>query len=208
VSWIGLLLTFALVENVVLVQMLGVCPCVGAPRRMGTAVGIGIATVVMMSLASLAAWAIRAQVLVPLGLEWLQTAGFVVAIAALALLFEAAAGRFAPGLLRAAGFSARGVGVNCAVLGAALIAARAAAAPGSGFGPLESLAAGFSAGCGVLLVLVLLSAIRAKLDTERVPVALRGLPISLISAGLLALAFLAFDRALIARLLPMLGLPS
>lgn len=207
-SWFGLILTFALIDNVVLVQMLGVCPCIGAPRRMGTAVGIGIATAVMMSLASLAAWAIRTQVLAPLGLESLLLVAYVLALAGLAIMFEAVAGRFAPGLLRAAGFSASGVAVNCAVLGVVLLGARGGAMPGGGLGPLQSLLAGLSAGCGMLLVLVLLSAIRARLDVERVPRALRGLPLSLISAGLLALAFMAFDRALLARLASILGLPS
>lgn len=203
-SLFGLILTFALVDNVVLVRMLGVCPCIGAPRRMSTTVGIGIATAVMMSVASLAGWAIRTHVLAPLGVGYLEVAAYVLALAGLAWLFEAAAGRFAPVLLRASGFSAAGVAVNCAVLGVVLLAARA----GGGLGPLQSLVVGLSAGSGTLLVLVLLSAIRARLDLEWVPRALRGLPLSLISAGLLALAFMAFDRALLARLASALGLPS
>ena len=207
-SWFGLILTFALVDNVVLVQMLGVCPCIGAPRRMRTTVGIAVATAVMMSLASLAAWAIRTQVLAPLGLDSLQVVAYVLAIAGLAWLFEAGAGRFAPQLLRTAGFSASGVAVNCAVLGVALLVGRSGGAAGGGLGPAQSLVAGLSAGCGVLLVLVLLSGIRAKLDTEWVPRALEGLPLSLISSGLLALAFMAFDRALLGRLALALGLPS
>ncbi len=200
-TWIGLLLTLALAQNVVLVQLLGVCPCVGAPRRLQTAVGIGIATTVLMSLASLAAWALRRRVLAPLGIERLETLAFVAAIAVLVVVLEWAAGLAAPRLLRAAGFSLRGTALNCAVLGVSLLVSRRSAAPG-GPGPLESLAAGFAAGCGVLLVLVLMSAIRTRLDTERVPAALRGAPIAIVSAGLLALAFLAFDGALVARLLP------
>lgn len=207
-SWIGLVLTFSLVQNVVLVQMLGVCPCVGAPRRMRTTVGIGLVTAVTMSLTCLVAWVIRTRLLVPLGMEWLQTAVFALVAAAVAWVFEAVAGRAAPGLLRATGFSASGVAVNCAVLGVALLAIRGGSGAAFGQGPLQSLAAGFSAGCGMMLVLVLMSGIRARLDTEWVPRALRGLPISLISAGLLALAFTAFDKAMLARLIPLLGLPS
>ena len=175
---------------------------------MSTAVGVGIATTVMMSLVSLAAWAIRTQVLVPLGAQRLQTLAFVAAAAALGLLFETTASRVVPGLLRAAGFSLRGITVNCAVLGTAILVSLPPRSVEAGFGPLESLVAGFAAGCGVLLVLVLMSAIREKLDTERVPAALRGLPIALVSAGLLALAFLAFDTALLARLLPALRVAS
>ena len=207
-TWIGLVLTFALAQNVVLVQLLGICPCVGAPRRMSMAVGVGLATMVMMSLLSLAAWAIQTQVLVPLGAQRLQILALVAAAAALGLLFETAASRVAPILLRAAGFSLRGITVNCAVLGTAILVSMRSRSPEAGFGPLESLVAGFAAGCGVLLVLVLMSAIREKLDIERVPAALRGLPIALVSAGLLALAFLAFDSALLARLLPALRVAS
>ncbi len=207
-SWFGLILTFALIDNVVLVQMLGVCPCIGAPRRMGMAVGIGVATAAMMSLASLAGWAIRTQVLAPLGVEYLHVAAYVLALAGLAWIYEGAAGRLAPTLLRASGFSASGVAVNCAVLGVVLLGARGGATAGGGLGALQSLVIGLSAGCGTLLVLVLLSAIRDKLDLEWVPRALHGLPLSLISAGLLALAFMAFDRVLLARLASALGLPS
>jgi electron transport complex protein RnfA len=212
VTWIGLLLTFALAENVVLVQLLGVCPCAGAPRRMGTALGIGIASAAMMSLASLAAWAVRTQVLVPLRLEMLETLAFAACAALAGLLVEWAAARAAPGLVRAAGFSLRGTAVNCAVLGTALLVSRraagpgAASGPGAAFGPLESLAAGLAAGIGLFVVMVLLSALRRRLDTERVPSAMRGLPIALVSAGLLALAFLAFDTAMVSRLLPGLRL--
>lgn len=208
-TWIGLVLSFSLVENVVLVQLLGICPCAGAPRRTGTALGIGIASAVMMGLASLAAWAVRTLVLAPLGLEALEALAYAACVALVALLVEWAAGRAAPGLARASGFSVRGAAVNCAVLGTALLVSRravpltaAGALAGPGFGPLESLVAGLAAGCGMLVVMVLLSAIRGRLDTERVPAALRGLPIALVSAGLLALAFLAFDSALVSRLLP------
>jgi Na+-translocating ferredoxin:NAD+ oxidoreductase subunit A len=205
-SWVGMLLTFSLVQNVVLVQLLGVCPCVGAPRRLATALGIGIASTAVMSVASLAGWAISTLVLVPLGVPWLQTVVFVLLSAGIGWLFEAAAARAAPALLRATGFAARGIAANCAVLGVALLAARAGSWPGGARGPLEALAAGLFSGLGMLLVLVLLSGIRARLDCERVPAALRGVPLSLVTAGLLALAFAAFDRQLVARLLPALGL--
>jgi electron transport complex protein RnfA len=201
-----MLLTFSLAQNVVLVQMLGVCPCVGAPRRLGTALGIGIASTAVMGVASLAAWAVGTLVLVPLGVRWLQTAAFVLLSAGIGWLFEAAAGRAAPALLRATGFAARGIAANCAVLGVALLAARGPAWTAAVPGPLEALAAGAFAGLGMLLVLVLMSGIRARLDGERVPAALRGLPLALVSAGLLALGFAAFDRELVARLLPALGL--
>jgi electron transport complex protein RnfA len=194
VSYIGIIVTLALVENVVLSQLLGVCPCIGAPRRTDAAVGLGLAAAFLMSASALATWAVRTQILLPLGLGVLQTLAFVSVTFLIGWLSERALAAAAPALLRAAGFSLQPLGANCAVLGIALIAAR------SGYGALESLVAGAAAGLGMLLALVLMSAIRDRLDSERVPRALRGAPIALISAGLMALAFLAFDAALVRRL--------
>ncbi len=193
-SYIGIILTLALAENVVLSQLLGICPCIGAPRRTGAAVGLGLATAFLMTSAALATWAVRSQVLLPLGLGALQTLAFVCSVFLIGWASERALAAAAPALLRAAGFSLQPLGANCAVLGIALVAAR------SGYGALESLAAGAAAGAGLLLALVLMSAIRDRLDSERVPRPLRGAPIALISAGLMALAFMAFDAALVRRL--------
>ena len=193
-SYIGIVLTLALAENVVLSQLLGVCPCIGAPRRGGAAVAMGLATAFLMSVSALGAWAVRTLVLLPLGLGVLQTLAFVSVSFLVGWAADRVLARAAPGLLRAVGFSLQPLGVNCAVLGVALITAR------SGYGALESLVAGAAAGLGFLAALCLLSAIRDRLDAERVPRALRGAPIALLSAGLMALAFLAIDAAFIHRL--------
>jgi Na+-translocating ferredoxin:NAD+ oxidoreductase subunit A len=105
------------------------------------------------------------------------------------------AARIAPMLLRVAGFSLPGVAINCATLGVVLIVTR------GDFTAMQSLVAGLAAGLGFLVVLALMTAIRERLEIERVPRALRGLPLSLISAGLLAYAFMAFDRAFLVRIL-------
>lgn len=194
-SWLGIILTFSLVDNIVLSRLLGICPCVGAPRGLKSALGVGASTAVLMSVSALAAWMIQSLVLDPLGVGFLRTPAFVLAVACLAWMLEALARRTAPDLLRAAGFPVAGIAVNCAALGAALLVVK------GGFGALGSMVAGLAAGAGFFIVTVLLSAIRERLEVEKVPEPLRGLPLHLISAGLLAFAFVAFDRAFLARLL-------
>ncbi len=194
-SWIGIILTFALVDNIVLSRLLGICPCVGAPRGMKGALAVGVATALLMSLSALAAWIIQSVALDPLGLAFLRTPAFVLAVACLAWLLEAIARRTAPDLLRSVGFPLSGIAINCATVGAALLVTR------SGLDALGSLIAGLATGAGFFIVIVLLTAIGERLEVEKVPEPLRGLPLQLISAGLLAYAFVAFDRAFLARLL-------
>ena len=194
-SWVSIIFLFALVDNVILSRLLGVCPSVGAPGSMRTAAGIGIATAMLMGLSALAAWALDTLALSPLGLGFLRTPAFVLAVAGLAFSLEAMAARVSPALVRGAGFSLPGAAINCATLGVALITTR------GGYTAVESIVAGCAAGLGYLLVTILMTAIRERLEIEQVPRALRGLPLHLISAGLLAYAFMAFDRAFIARML-------
>jgi electron transport complex protein RnfA len=194
-SWVGIILTFALVDNVILSRLLGICPCVGAPKSMRGVVGIGVATSVLMGLSALSAWALDTAVLAPLALGFLRTPVFVLLVAGLAFFLERMAARISPMLLRAAGFSLPGVAINCATLGVVLIVTR------GGFTAMQSLVAGLAAGLGFLVVLALMTTIRERLEIETVPRALRGLPLSLISAGLLAYAFMAFDRAFLVRML-------
>ncbi|MGA2765269.1 MAG: Rnf-Nqr domain containing protein [Spirochaetia bacterium] len=194
-SVLGIILTFALVDNIVLTRLLGICPCVGAPGGMRATAGTAAATGLLMSLSALAAWALQTFLLGPLALEFLRTPVFVLSVACLAGLLEVLARRAVPQLLRAAGVPLAGIAFNCATVGVALIATR------GGFGPFESLVVGIAAGAGFFIALTLLSAIRERLEVEKVPESLRGLPLHLISAGLLAYAFMAFDRAFLARLL-------
>jgi H+/Na+-translocating ferredoxin:NAD+ oxidoreductase subunit A len=193
-SLLGIILTFSLIDNVVLSRLLGICPCVGAPGGMRATVGTSAATGLLMSLSALAAWALETFLLHPLGLEFLRTPVFVLSVAGIAGLLDAAARRAVPQLLRAAGVPLAAIAFNCATLGVALIAAK------GGFTALQSLFVGLAAGAGFFIALSLLTAIRERLEVEQVPEWLRGLPLHLISAGLLAYAFLAFDRAFLSRL--------
>lgn len=190
-STLGIAITLALIDNVVLHQFLGLCAFIGVSRRLESAVGLGCAVVFATSTASVATWAIGRLILVPLGIEFLRTVTFVLVIVGLVGLAELAIRRVSPGLHRGLGIYLPLLSANCAVLGVALIAARAR------YGALESLAAGLAAGGGFLLAVVLMASLREKLDAEEVPKPFQGAPVALITAGLMALAFMAFDRAML-----------
>jgi len=194
-SYVGIIITFVLINNFILTQFLGLCPFIGVSRNMDSAVGMGFAVIFVMSIASIVTWAIYHLILIPLGLQFLQTITFILVIATLVQLVELVIQRISPPLYKALGIYLPLITTNCAVLGIALIAVR------NDYAALESFVAGLSAGGGFLLAIVIMAGIREKLDTEWVPKPLRGVPIAFITAGLMALAFMAFDKALLKNLL-------
>jgi Na+-translocating ferredoxin:NAD+ oxidoreductase subunit A len=194
VSYVGIIVTFVLVNNLVLTYFLGFCPVLGASRRSGATVGLGLAATFVMGLGSLVTWTLFTLVLEPLGIEFLRTFVFVLAIAAIGYYLELAIERLSPALHHAVGRYLPMISTNCVVLGIALIVSR------SDYTALESLTAGVAAGVGFLLVGFVVSSIRERLEIERVPRVFRGVPIAFISTGLVALAFLAFDQAFLQNL--------
>jgi electron transport complex protein RnfA len=194
-SWVAIIITFALVDNVILSRLLDVCPASRTPGGMRAAAGIGGFMAALMAAAAVCGWALDSQVLVPTGFTILRTPAFVFLVAGLAFGLQAVSARFLPSLLRETGVSLPGIGVNCAALGLVLIATRGE------YTAFQSLVAGLAAGAGYFLVTVLMMAIRERLEIEPVPRALRGFPLQLITAGLMAYAFMAFDRAFLVRLL-------
>jgi electron transport complex protein RnfA len=194
-SYIGIIITFVFINNFILTQFLGLCPFIGVSRRTDSAIGMGFAVIFVMSMASLATWAVFRLILVPLNIEYLQTISFILIIAALVQLVEMVIMKISPPLYKALGIYLPLITTNCAVLGIALIAVR------SDYNALESFVAGIAAGVGFLLAIVVMSTIRERLDKEWVPKPFRGVPIAFITAGLMALAFMAFDKALLKNLL-------
>jgi electron transport complex protein RnfA len=194
-SYIGIIITFVFINNFILTQFLGLCPFIGVSRRTDSAIGMGFAVIFVMSMASLATWAVFRLILVPLNIEYLQTISFILIIAALVQLVEMVIMKISPPLYKALGIYLPLITTNCAVLGIALIGVR------SDYNALESFLAGISAGVGFLLAIVVMSTIRERLDKEWVPKPFRGVPIAFITAGLMALAFMAFDKALLKNLL-------
>ena len=195
-TYLAILVTFILINNFVLTQFLGICPFIGVSKNLESAVGMGFAVTFVMALASLTTWAVYHLVLVPLGLPFLRTISFILVIASLVQLVEMIIQKFAPPLYKALGIYLPLITTNCAVLGIAIIAVQ------NEYNALESFIAGTAAGLGFLLAIVLMSAIREKLDSEWIPKAFRGVPSAFITGGLMALAFMAFDRSLLTNLFP------
>jgi Na+-translocating ferredoxin:NAD+ oxidoreductase subunit A len=194
-SWVGLILIFSLVDNVILSRLLGISPREGGAGDARAAVWLGASTAVLMGISALAGRVMDTLLLEPLGLGFLRTPAFVLSVAGLAYLLETAAARVSPLIARTSGFSLPGVAINCATVGVVLLTTRGS------YTAAESLIAGLAAGLGFMLVRALMTAISERLEIERIPRALRGFPLELISAGLMAYAFMAFDRAFLARIL-------
>jgi len=194
-TYVGILITYTFISNLVLSQFLGLCPFIGVSKNTGNAIGMGLAVTFVMSIATLISWALEHFILVPLDIEFLQTVSFILVIASLVQLVEMAVRKYSPPLYQALGIYLPLITTNCGVLGIALISVN------RNFDAAESFLAGFSAGLGFLMALLFMSGIRERLDTEKVPRYLRGTPIAFISGGLMALAFMAFDSALLTNLL-------
>ncbi len=194
-SYIGIIITFVFINNFILTQFLGLCPFIGVSKNVESAVGMGFAVTFVMALASISSWVIYNYVLIPLDIIFLQTITFILVIAALVQFVELVIQKISPALYKALGIFLPLITTNCAVLGIALINVR------NDYNALESFIAGIAAGLGFLLAILLMSTIRVKLDSEWVPKPLRGIPIAYITGGLMALAFMAFDNALLKNLL-------
>ncbi len=194
-TYVGIIITYVFVSNLVLSQFLGLCPFVGVSNKTENAVGMGFAVIFVMGTATLITWAFQHFVLLPLDIVFLQTAIFILVIASIVQLVEMVIRKTSPPLYKALGIYLPLITTNCGVLGIALISVN------EGYNAIESFIAGISAGIGFILALLFMAAIRERLDMERVPKHLRGTPIAFISGGLMALAFLAFDRALLANII-------
>ena len=186
-SEIALLLVGAVfVNNFVLVKFLGLCPFMGVSRKLDGAYGMALATGFVLTLSSALAWVVHHWILLPLGLEYLRTLGFILVIAAVVQFTEIVMNRQSPRLYRVLGIYLPLITTNCAVLGVALLNVQAR------HSLVESILYGFGASLGFGLVLVLFSAMRERLETADVPAAWRGAPIALATAGLMSLAFMGF----------------
>ena len=184
---ISLSISAILIENFVLVKFLGICPFLGVSKKSDTAVGMGIAVIFVMTLASAFTYVVDHFMLRPLGLEYMQTVAFILVIAALVQFVEMVMQKMLPALHKSLGIYLPLITTNCAVLGAALLSAQ------NNYNFIGSVVFGFSAGVGFMLAIVLFSTVRERLEYADYPKAFEGFPIALISAGLIALAFMGFQ---------------
>ena len=192
---IGIALTSIFVQNFVLVKFYGICPFLGVSKKLDTALGMGMAVTFVMTLASMLTWACQKFILVPLDMEYMQTIAFIVIIAALVQFVEMFLQKSIPSLYSALGIYLPLITTNCAVLGVALLNVRTASVinPAGTYTLIEAVVSGFSAGIGFLLAIVLFAGVRERLESSDIPEALQGFPIALISASLLAIAFMGFQ---------------
>lgn len=180
----------ALVSNVVLSQFLGLCPFLGVSKKTETAAGMGAAIVFVITLASFVASVLYKFVLGPLGLDYLKTIVFILVIAALVQFVEMFLKKVIPSLYEALGVYLPLITTNCAVLGVALNNVQAS------YSILESVVNGFATAVGFTIAIVILAGIREKIEYNDIPEAFQGMPIVLVTAGLMAIAFCGFSGLL------------
>lgn len=182
-----ILVASSLVSNVVLSQFLGLCPFLGVSKKVDTALGMGTAVIFVITIASFVVACIYKFILVPTNLEYLQTIVFILVIAALVQFVEMFLKRYMKGLYQSLGVYLPLITTNCAVLGVALTNVT------KGYGILYSVVNGFATAVGFTISIVLLASIREKIEYNDVPEVLKGMPIVLITAGLMAIAFCGFS---------------
>ncbi len=185
-EYVLILVSTILVNNFVLVKFLGLCPFMGVSKRIDTAIGMGFATTFVLTLASIFSYLINTYILIPFDLEYLRTIAFIVTIAAVVGFTELVVNKTSPILHQSLGVFLPLITTNCAVLGVALLNV------GQNNSFLASGVYGFGAAVGFSFVLVLFSAIRERIELANVPTIFQGVPIALITAGLMSMAFMGF----------------
>jgi electron transport complex protein RnfA len=186
-SYIIIIISAVLVNNIVLMQFLGICPFLGVSKRISTAVGMAGAVTFVMVLATIVTYLIQNFVLNKLGLAYLQTIAFILVIAALVQLVEIILKKASPALYQALGIFLPLITTNCAILGVAILTVQ------KEFNLLEGVVFAISHAVGFGLALSIFAGIREHLDLQNVPKGLKGTPIALIAAGILAMAFMGFS---------------
>jgi electron transport complex protein RnfA len=183
-EYVLLLIGTVFVNNIVLVKFLGLCPFMGVSRKVETAIGMSAATTFVLTLSAILSYMINSWILAPLGLEFLRTIAFIIAIAAVVNFTELVVHKTSPLLYNVLGIFLPLITTNCAVLGVALINVQEQ----NSF--LQSAVYGFGAALGFSLVLILFAAMRERINVADVPVPFQGAAIGLVTAGLMSLAFM------------------
>lgn len=175
------------IENFIFAKFYGCCPFLGVSEKPDTALGMGMAVTFVMTVSSAATWLVYECLLVPFGLEYLRTIAFILVIAGLVQFIEMFLRKFVPALYSSLGIFLPLITTNCAVLGAALTNIQ------NGYNFIESVAFGFSGAIGFTMAIVIFAGVRARLRLSSPPKPFKGMPIALITAGLIAMAFMGFS---------------
>ncbi len=186
-EYFAIIISAIFVNNIILAQFLGICPFLGVSSKVSTSLGMGAAVTFVITLAALVAYILQYYVLVPLGIEYMQTIVFILVIAALVQMVEIILKKVSPALYSALGVFLPLITTNCAVLGVAILLVQKELSMG------ESVVFAFATAIGFTLAITLFAGIREKLELNDTPSLMRGVPIALITAGILAMAFMGFS---------------
>lgn len=186
-EYIKIIILALFVNNVVLAQFLGICPFLGVSNKVNTSMGMGAAVIFVMALANLVTYFIYTYLLIPLGVEFMQTITFIFVIATLVQIVEIILKKAAPSLYQALGIYLPLITTNCAVLGIALLAIT------KKYNLLQSVTYATATAVGFTIALILLAGIREQMETTGYPKGMKGFPITLLTASLLAMAFMGFS---------------
>lgn len=185
-EYILIFISAIFVNNIILSQFLGICPFLGVSKKIDTALGMGMAVAFVLTLATIVTYLIQYGLLVPLGLQYLQTLAFILVIAALVQMVEIILRKVSPALYQALGIFLPLITTNCAVLGVAILVIQ------KDYTLAESIAYAFSTALGFALALTIFSGMREQMALVQIPKGMRGMAIVLVAAGLLSLAFMGF----------------
>ena len=188
ISIFALIIGAIFVNNVVLAQFLGICPFLGVSKDVKSSLGMGGAVLFVMLLATMVTFLIMQYVLVPLNLEYLQTIAYILVIAALVQMVEIVLKKIAPALYQALGVFLPLITTNCAVLGVAILVIQ------KDMSLIQSIVYAASIAVGFTLALVIFAGIREQLELTGTPKGMKGVPIALVTAGILAMAFMGFNN--------------
>ncbi len=186
-TYLAIIIGSIFVNNIVLSRFLGICPFLGVSKKVSTAFGMGSAVTFVMALSSMLTWTIQEYLLIPFGIEYMQTITFILVIAALVQMVEIILKKLSPTLYQALGIFLPLITTNCAVLGVAILLVQ------NKFDMFQSVTFAVSNAIGFTLALVLFAGLRERLETAAVPESFKGVPIALITAGILAMAFMGFS---------------
>ncbi|WP_294081137.1 electron transport complex subunit RsxA [Proteiniphilum sp. UBA5384] len=184
---IGIIIVAIFVNNVVLAQFLGICPFLGVSKKVDTAIGMGLAVTFVLTIATIVTFLLQKGILEPFGLEYLQTISFILVIAALVQMVEIVLKKISPSLYQALGVFLPLITTNCVILGVAILVIQ------KDYNLLESVIYAVSTAIGYAMALIIFSSIREQLALTKVPKAMKGIPLALITAGIMAMAFMGFS---------------
>ena len=187
ITYISIFITAIFVNNIVLAQFLGICPFLGVSKKVSTAIGMGAAVTFVMTIATIVTYLLQKYLLDAAGLQFMQTIIFILVIAALVQMVEIILKKVSPPLYQALGVFLPLITTNCAILGVAILVIQ------KDYNLMESVVFAISTAIGFTLAMVLFAGILEQLSTTKVPKAMQGIPIALVVAGLLAMAFMGFS---------------